>query len=108
MLNVAHVEKVRIHVMLCLLLLCCCCLRSACVEVAHLGKNGGYVRGLKWDTSDERKRIEKIAYFSPGRSVFDAEFQVWRGRIPEKWSKNGPFPLGGDCLERRDRCSPTG
>ena len=33
-----------------------------------------------------------------GGFFFDAEFQVWRGRIPEKSSKNTPFPLGGDCL----------
>ena len=36
-----------------------------------------------------------------GGFFFDTEFQVWRGRIPEKSSKNTPFPLGGDCLEHR-------
>ena len=51
----------------------------------------------------------EISPTSPGWLFFGrAIFQVWRGRIPEKWSKNGPFPLGGDCLERRDRYSTTG
>ena len=67
-------------------------------EVAHFGKKGGWERGQKWDSSDERSRVGKIAHLSRGPFFFDAEFRVWRGRIPEKWSKNGPFPLGGDCL----------
>ena len=90
----------------------CCCLRCALLCLLLLaicyGKNGGRERGQKWDSSDERNRVGKIAHLSPGRFFVSTEFQVWRGRIPEKWSKNGPFPLGGDCLERRDRWSTTG
>ena len=30
----------------------------------------------------------------PGAFFFSTRFQVWRGQIPEKWSKNSHFPLG--------------
>ena len=60
---------------------------------------------MEGDSSDERSRIGKLALLSRGPFFFDAEFQVWRGRIPEKSSKSGHFPLGVDCLYGRDRCS---
>ena len=34
----------------------------------------------------------------PGAFFLKAIFQVWRGQIPEKSSKNSPFPLGDEGL----------
>ena len=52
--------------------------------------------------------LERSPTFLRGLFFYSTEFQVWRGRIPEKWSKNGPFPLGGDGLYGRDRYPTTG
>ena len=87
-------RRYALLVVVVLLLLAFCLCRGR----ALWGKNGGYISGPKWGSSDERNRVGKIAHFSPGPFSFSTEFQDWRGRIPEKWSKNGPFPLGGDGL----------
>ena len=85
-------------VVACLLLLACLLALRLPGEAAHFVKNGGYLSGQKRASSDERSRIGKLALLSRGRFFFDAEFQVWRGRIPEKSSKSGHFPLGVDCV----------
>ena len=54
------------------------------------------------DRNGARPRNESALERSPtclgGLFFFSTEFRVWWGRIPEKGSKNGTFPLGGDGL----------
>ena len=88
-------------------LLACClllvvvvvaCLRSACLGRSHISSK---MDSRSLDRNGPRPTnavaLESSPY-CPGRLFFDAEFQVWRGRIPEKSSKSGHFPLGVDCL----------
>ena len=92
---------IRRQIPICLLACCCCCCLLALRlpgEVAHFVKNGGNPPGQEWASSDERSRIGKLALLSRAPFFLRAEFQVWRGRIPEKSSKSGHFPLGVDCL----------
>ena len=99
MIRIGIRRQIPICLLACLLLLLACLLALRLPgEVAHFVKNGGNPPGQKRASSDERSRIGKLALLSRGRFFLRAEFQVWRGRIPEKSSKSGHFPLGVDCL----------
>ena len=106
MIRIGIRRQIPICLLACLLVVVCCLLALRLPgEVAHFVKNGGYLPRVERASSDVRSRIGKLALLSRGRFFLRAEFQVWRGRIPEKSSKSGHFPLGVDCLYCRDRCS---
>ena len=100
---------IRRQIPLCSLLLVVvvvACLRSACLGRSHISsKMAATFPDRNGPRPTNADRIGKLAVLSRGRFFFDAEFQVWRGRIPEKSSKSGHFPLGVDCLYARVRCS---
>ena len=83
----------------CLLLLLLACLRSACLGRSHISSK---MAATFLDRNGPRPTIavalESSPYCLGGRFFLRAELQVWRGRIPEKSSKSGHFPLGVDCL----------
>ena len=96
--------------MLCLLLVAC--LRHALVATRlrrPICYNAGSARDRRQnrDSRKKRKRVGKIAQMYRGRFLLKAIFQVWRGQIPEKSSKNSPFPLGVEGLWCRDRPQAT-
>ena len=93
----------RRHVPLCF---CCCCLLRASPASLPASDIFTQNRQKRQDRNGACPRNESALERSPyclGGAFFGTEFQVWRGRIPEKSSKNTRFPLGGDCLEHRDR-----
>ena len=85
-----------------LLLVACCCLFLLQRVSNNMARRQKYKSRKIWKTEmglvQQTQARWKDRPNVPGAFFLKAIFQVWRGQIPEKSSKNSPFPLGDEEL----------